>query len=94
MQPFSRRQFTTNPTTCHRGPQFRPTSPGAVTVLGRYLSGAIAALVAPYGRGSIGLVGPHPEADKSWYSAKLVNPDGIDYTPGYDLISAAWNARG
>ncbi len=32
-----------------------------ITVQGRYTNGAIAALVAPYGRGKVGLCGPHPD---------------------------------
>jgi glutamine amidotransferase-like uncharacterized protein len=38
-----------------------------ITVQGRYTNGAIAALVAPYGRGKVGLCGPHPEAPPEWY---------------------------
>jgi hypothetical protein len=34
-------------------------------------------------------VGPHPEADRSWYSnAGLTNPDGIDFELGHDLIES------
>lgn len=36
-------------------------------VLGRYSStGDVAALLSPFGRGWVGCVGPHPEADQSW----------------------------
>ena len=38
-----------------------------VKVLGRYSSnGDIAASLSRFGRGWVGLVGPHPEADRSW----------------------------
>lgn len=76
------------------GCQFTPTSPADVTVLGTYSTGTAAAVVSRFGRGSVGLVGPHPEADRSWYAPPLVNPNGIDYTCGHDLIRATWNARG
>lgn len=36
-------------------------------ILGRYASNDdIAATVTPYGKGSVGVVGPHPEATKDW----------------------------
>lgn len=35
------------------------------------------------GKGWVGAVGPHPEADKSWYAPyKLRNPDGINFDIG------------
>lgn len=41
--------------------------PADVKVLGRYSSnGAIAAVLSPYGKGWVGIIGPHPEADQSW----------------------------
>ena len=58
-----------------------------VTVLATYTNGKIAALVAPYGKGKVGVVGPHPEADARWYSdSKIVDPDGLDAKLGHDLI--------
>lgn len=74
------------------GPQFAPDDPSAATVLARYDTGAVAALVAPYGAGAVGLTGPHPEADRWWYPPGLVNPQGIDFSMGYDLVSTTWNA--
>jgi glutamine amidotransferase-like uncharacterized protein len=41
----------------------------ATTILATYSNGLTAAAVAHYGSGSVGVVGPHPEADESWYSA-------------------------
>ncbi len=68
------------------GPYF--TAP-ASTVLARYTNDAIAAFVAPSGRGRIALVGPHPEAPQSWYTEnELANPDGIDDAPGRELVAA------
>jgi hypothetical protein len=44
-------------------------------------------MVAPYGKGMVGVSGPHPEADQSWYdNADLVNPDGIRPDIAYDLV--------
>jgi glutamine amidotransferase-like uncharacterized protein len=58
-----------------------------VTVLATYTNGKIAALVAPYGRGMVGVAGPHPEATAEWYAeAHLVNPEGVNTALGHDLI--------
>lgn len=58
-------------------------------VLARYRNGAVAAVVAPHGRGRIGLVGPHPEADASWYrAAGLRSPAGDNFDLAHDLIGA------
>jgi glutamine amidotransferase-like uncharacterized protein len=61
-----------------------------VDVLATYSSnGKIAALVAPFGKGKVGVAGPHPEADASWYTlAKLSDPDGLDADLGHDLLDA------
>jgi glutamine amidotransferase-like uncharacterized protein len=67
-------------------PVFRLNSATAATVLATYDTGAIAALVTSYGAGRVGVVGPHPEADQSWYPSGLTNPDGIRPDLGYDLI--------
>ncbi|MFF1818394.1 BPL-N domain-containing protein [Kribbella sp. NPDC058245] len=59
------------------------------TVIARYDNGTVAALTAPYGEGRVGVVGPHPEADQSWYDdAGLTNPDGVKFDLGVDLITA------
>jgi glutamine amidotransferase-like uncharacterized protein len=58
-----------------------------VTVLARYLNGEVAALVAAFGAGKVGVVGPHPEATPEWYlEFGLVDPDGLDADLGHDLI--------
>ena len=49
------------------GPHFVLDSEGGVEILARYTNGAIAALVAPCGRGRVGVVGPHPEATADWF---------------------------
>ena len=40
---------------------------GPAEVFARYGNGLPAAVVAPFGRGSVGVVGPHPEASPDWY---------------------------
>jgi len=71
------------------GPIFQ-LSPGTpATVLATYDTGAPAAVITTYGAGRVGLVGPHPEADQSWYdSAGLTNPEGVRFDLGYDLIES------
>jgi glutamine amidotransferase-like uncharacterized protein len=54
--------------------------------------GAAATVLATYGAGSVGVVGPHPEADQSWYTSGLTNPDGIRPDLGYDLIQTTLQA--
>ncbi|MFC4604602.1 BPL-N domain-containing protein [Rhodococcus kronopolitis] len=72
------------------GPQFTGdwVAAPATTVLARYRTGTVAAAVTGYGAGRVGVVGPHPEADESWYSGPgLTNPDGIRFDLGHDLIA-------
>jgi hypothetical protein len=70
------------------GPYFIPDYDVAgQTILATYTNGKVAAMVQPYGKGKIGVSGPHPEADKSWYkAAKLRDPEGLDADLGRDLI--------
>ncbi|WP_163509207.1 BPL-N domain-containing protein [Fodinicola acaciae] len=69
------------------GPIFQLRRGSTATVLATYPTGAAAAVATTYGRGRVGVVGPHPEADQSWYSdARLDNPDGVRPDLGYDLI--------
>ncbi|MDH6464778.1 glutamine amidotransferase-like uncharacterized protein [Micromonospora sp. A200] len=71
--------------------KLRPGVPGSV--LATYDTGAAAAVVTTFGAGRVGLVGPHPEADKSWYAeADLTNPDGIRFDLGHDLIQSTVGA--
>ncbi|EAT90838.1 hypothetical protein HBI56_216790 [Parastagonospora nodorum] len=59
-------------------------------VIARYSANQdVAASVTPYGKGFIGLVGPHPEAYELWYeSAKIKNPEGMRTDIGYDFVRA------
>jgi len=71
------------------GPIFRLRPDAPATVLARYDTGAPAAVAAGYGAGRVGVVGPHPEADRSWYrGAGLTNPDGIQFDLGHDLVES------
>jgi glutamine amidotransferase-like uncharacterized protein len=70
------------------GPYFLlDRSATGVRVLATYTNGKIAALVAPYGRGKVGVSGPHPEATIAWYEAShLVTPEGVYADLGHDLL--------
>ncbi|NJC72530.1 hypothetical protein HC031_22825 [Planosporangium thailandense] len=71
------------------GPLFRLRPGAPAVVLATYDTGAPAAVVAAYGSGRVGAVGPHPEADRSWYDgADLSNPTGIHFDLGYDLVES------
>ncbi|MFD9894689.1 BPL-N domain-containing protein [Amycolatopsis sp. NPDC059027] len=64
------------------------------TVLATYPNGTAAVVVAPYGKGRVGVSGPHPEADASWYAEKgLGNPDGVQFDLAYELIEATAGRR-
>lgn len=74
------------------GPTFQLCPSAPATVLATYDTGAPAAVVATYGAGRVGVVGPHPEADQSWYtSAGLTAADGIHVDLGHDLIDSTVN---
>eukprot|EP00900_Chrysochromulina_parva_P009242 jgi/Chrpa1/18319/Chrysochromulina_OHIO_Genome00004172-RA len=49
-------------------------------VLATYTNGDAAAIVVPFGDGKVGVIGPHPEATKSWY-ADVVNDGGPEGEP-------------
>ncbi|MHA6616939.1 BPL-N domain-containing protein [Pseudonocardia sp. DLS-67] len=72
------------------GPVFRlgPDATG-VDVLSRYPNGELAALVAPFGAGRVGVVGPHPEATPDWYGdLGLADPDPRHAELGHNLVDA------
>jgi glutamine amidotransferase-like uncharacterized protein len=71
------------------GPYFTLSRNSGAVVLATYSNGLAAAVVARYGKGSVGVCGPHPEAPSSWYSESgLTNPDGVRLDLGYDLVEA------
>jgi hypothetical protein len=57
-----------------------------IDVLARYTNGSIAALVAPYGDGRVGLCGPHPEAPPAWYRDADLDYPGPTQDLGEDLV--------
>lgn len=59
---------------------------GGIAVLARYTNGSIAALVSPYGRGKVGLCGPHPEAPAQWYREANLDYAGPTQDLGNDLV--------
>jgi glutamine amidotransferase-like uncharacterized protein len=70
------------------GPYFDLGSDAKASVLATYDNGTVAALVAPYGKGRVGVSGPHPEADRSWYDeAGLSYPEGVKFDLGHDLVA-------
>lgn len=72
------------------GPTIQLRPGAAATVLATYDTGASAAVIATYGAGRVGVVGPHPEADRSWYTGVgLTNPDGVHFDLGHDLIESS-----
>jgi glutamine amidotransferase-like uncharacterized protein len=73
------------------GPYFQLDDEAATaTVIATYDNNLPAAALAPYGEGRVAVVGPHPEADASWYADHdLTNPDGVRFDLGHDLVEAA-----
>lgn len=58
-------------------------------ILARYTNGKVAALTKPYGAGRVAVIGPHPEAPRSWYrAAGLRDRDGSDARYGHKLINS------
>jgi glutamine amidotransferase-like uncharacterized protein len=62
----------------------------SATVLATYASNGLnAAVIAPFGQGKVGVVGPHPEATQDWYDAvMLTDADGLDTDLAHDLIDS------
>ena len=76
------------------GPYFK-VRPGAdVTVLATYTNSLAAAVVSRYGSGSVGGVGPHPEADALWFKQiDLLAPAEGTLGLARDLIQTTLNAQ-
>jgi glutamine amidotransferase-like uncharacterized protein len=75
------------------GPYFDVRRGSDATVLATYSNGLAAAVVIRVGSGSVGVVGPHPEADASWFKAVDL-PVPAQSTSGLarDLIQTTLNA--
>jgi glutamine amidotransferase-like uncharacterized protein len=70
------------------GPQFL-VEPRKTTVLAHYPNGTVAAMVARFGDGRVGVVGPHPEASPDWFTdAGLPAPQPLGVDLGLDLVNA------
>jgi len=68
------------------GPYFDVRADADVTVLATYPNGTIAALVAGFGSGRVGVVGPHPEATEDWYADAGLSVDRLGTDLGLDLV--------
>jgi glutamine amidotransferase-like uncharacterized protein len=82
------RRGTTSYMYFQDGPYFMPNSSiKDQIILAYYTNGRVAAMVQPYGKGKIGVSGPHPEANTSWYArAGFTGRDDLDADLGRDLI--------
>jgi|SRR3954451_24611567 len=69
------------------GPIFLLDSNARVTVLARYNNHGIAAMVAPFRKGRVGVVGPHPEATSDWFADSGLS-QAASFDLGNDLIEA------
>jgi glutamine amidotransferase-like uncharacterized protein len=60
----------------------------SATVLATYQNGTVAASVTPFGSGRVGVVGPHPEATRDWFTdAGLRVPRPLALDLGQDLVA-------
>lgn len=76
------------------GPYMTRSGVRGERVLARYSNRRIAALVKPYGKGRVGVVGPHPEAPQRWFRQAGIaskDLDGLDGRLGRSLIDATMN---
>eukprot|EP00386_Alphamonas_edax_P014897 GDKI01045579.1.p1 GENE.GDKI01045579.1~~GDKI01045579.1.p1 ORF type:complete len:158 (-),score=56.69 GDKI01045579.1:368-841(-) len=48
------------------GPAFTLNGSGDADIVATYSNGAIAAMIVPFGKGAVGVCGPHPEAPQDW----------------------------
>ena len=70
------------------GPAFYPDMNSNVKVLATYTADETpAAVTYTYGKGKVGLISPHLEADEEWAKMyKLTDKDGIDYSYGIAIF--------
>lgn len=68
-------------------------SRGPAEILAVYDNGLPAAVVAPYGRGAVGVVGPHPEATPDWFTdSGLATPARLALDLGLELVDRVMEA--
>jgi glutamine amidotransferase-like uncharacterized protein len=66
---------------------------GLAEVLATYGNGLPAAVVAPYGHGAVGVVGPHPEATPDWFAdSGLRTPARLALDLGLELVDRVMEA--
>jgi hypothetical protein len=70
------------------GPYFWLDSRASARVLARNGNGLIAAMVVPFGKGAVGVSGPHPEANRSWYRLAGLPYPGDTFDLGHELVNA------
>jgi hypothetical protein len=71
-------------------PYIIPAGVRGEKVLSRFTNHLVNALVRPYRRGAVGVVGTHPEADRTWFTPAMwrAAKDGFSYPEGLQLIAA------
>lgn len=71
-------------------PYIIPSGVTGERILSTFTNGKVNALTRPYGSGALGVVGSHPEADRSWYTDALwaQDHDGLDYALGLQVLEA------
>ena len=70
------------------GPAFIPDSGAQIKTLAVYDDNRIAALIVPFGKGRVAVVGPHPEADDTWLDDDPPPRDARLWTSSTDLAAA------
>ena len=76
------------------GPAFVVDAGADDTILARYSNGLVAAGVFGFGRGAVGVTGPHPEAPRSWYTdAGLDAPSPLPHAAFMDLVTTTLARR-
>jgi hypothetical protein len=71
-------------------PYIIPSGVRGEKVLSRFTNHLVDALVRPYRRGALGVVGTHPEAGRTWFTPAMwrAAKDGFGYPEGFRLIAA------
>lgn len=72
------------------GPKFDASNVPGGEVWATYLkTGHVAAMMAPFGKGRVGLIGPHPEADMDWFNDDhIAAPDGTHQKLAIQFVRA------
>lgn len=63
------------------GPYFPQSAQGGFRALATYANGDVAAARYTFGRGTVVLSGPHPEADQNWFEEAEIPLDKMPKTP-------------